>query len=265
MEFGLYNSSILNLHGFHVYPWSPARIRYQSDQYAGVGEILRWVLSTLVQFIIGWRFYTGSYKALRHGYANMDVLIALGTNAAYFYSFYSMLRAATSEDFKSTNFFETSFMLISFSLLGKYLEVLAKVWNVKKSVHLVQGTLHPDVIKPCPLPGSGRTHSHAIKSHHNVGGLPKDMKLKLIEPLKLLFLDEVRELWRILNVPQAFLQRHPFPRPGLVERVLGDVTEKIPWIFNARLMRFSSNQPKMLENGSFWALRWEPYKRFRHG
>lgn len=61
----------------------------------------------------------------------------------------------------------------------------------KKAVYLVQGTLYPDVIESCPPPGSGRTHSHTIKSHHNVGGLPKDMKLKLIEPLKLLFKDEV--------------------------------------------------------------------------
>ncbi|XP_028101191.1 probable copper-transporting ATPase HMA5 isoform X3 [Camellia sinensis] len=91
-----------------------------------VGEILRWVLSTPVQFIIGRRFYTGSYNALRHGSANMDVLIALGTNAAYFYSVYSVLRAATSPNFEATDFFETSAMLISFILLGKYLEVLAK-------------------------------------------------------------------------------------------------------------------------------------------
>lgn len=91
-----------------------------------VGEILRWVLSTPVQFIIGWRFHTGAYKALRHGSANMDVLIALGTNAAYFYSVYSALRAATSQHFEGTDFFETSSMLISFILLGKYLEVLAK-------------------------------------------------------------------------------------------------------------------------------------------
>lgn len=61
----------------------------------------------------------------------------------------------------------------------------------KKPSYLVQGTLYPDVIESCPPPGSGRTHSHTIKSHHNVGGLPKDMKLKLIEPLKLLFKDEV--------------------------------------------------------------------------
>ncbi|KAL9255837.1 putative copper-transporting ATPase HMA5 [Drosera capensis] len=91
-----------------------------------IGELFRWVLSTPVQFIIGRRFYTGSYKALRHGSANMDVLIALGTNAAYFYSAYSVVRAATSHSFKGSDFFETSSMLISFILLGKYLEILAK-------------------------------------------------------------------------------------------------------------------------------------------
>lgn len=95
----------------------------------------------------------------------------------------------------------------------------------KKPAFLVQGTLYPDVIESCPPPGSGRNHSHTIKSHHNVGGLPKDMKLKLIEPLKLLFKDEVRALGKILNVPEGFLKRHPFPGPGLAVRVLGDVTE----------------------------------------
>ncbi|KAG2375681.1 hypothetical protein LR48_Vigan06g002100 [Vigna angularis] len=91
-----------------------------------VGEVARWVLSTPVQFVLGWRFYYGSYKSLRRGSANMDVLIALGTNAAYFYSVYSVLRAATSPHFEGNDFFETSAMLISFILLGKYLEILAK-------------------------------------------------------------------------------------------------------------------------------------------
>ncbi|KAE9451854.1 hypothetical protein C3L33_16245, partial [Rhododendron williamsianum] len=91
-----------------------------------VGELIRWILATPVQFVIGRRFYVGSYNALRHGSATMDVLITLGTNAAYFYSVYNVSRAATSPYFKSTDFFETSSMLISFILLGKYLEVLAK-------------------------------------------------------------------------------------------------------------------------------------------
>ncbi|KAG1362648.1 putative Copper-transporting ATPase HMA5 [Cocos nucifera] len=77
------------------------RIKYGLDKKVvnmlSIGELLRWILSTPVQFIIGRRFYTGAYKALRHGSANMDVLVALGTNAAYFYSLYSVLRAATSQ------------------------------------------------------------------------------------------------------------------------------------------------------------------------
>lgn len=91
-----------------------------------VGQLVRWVLATPVQFYFGRRFYVGAYKSLRHGSANMDVLIALGTNAAYFYSLYTILRAASSSHFEGADFFETSAMLISFILLGKFLEVLAK-------------------------------------------------------------------------------------------------------------------------------------------
>ncbi|XP_008798771.2 copper-transporting ATPase HMA4-like isoform X2 [Phoenix dactylifera] len=90
------------------------------------GIFLRWVLCTPVQFIIGWRFYIGSYHALKRGSSNMDVLVALGTNAAYFYSVYIVIKASTSRSFEGQDFFETSAMLISFILLGKYLEVMAK-------------------------------------------------------------------------------------------------------------------------------------------
>lgn len=90
------------------------------------GEILRCVLSTPVQFIIGRKFYIGAYKALSRGSANMDVLITLGTNTAYSYSVYSVLKSATDSNFMGSDFFETSSMLISFILLGKYLEILAK-------------------------------------------------------------------------------------------------------------------------------------------
>ncbi|CAI5519451.1 unnamed protein product [Closterium sp. Naga37s-1] len=88
---------------------------------------------------------------------------------------------------------------------------------------LVQGTLYPDVIESCPPPGSGKKHSHTIKSHHNVGGLPENMRFTLVEPLKWLFKDEVRNIGALLNVPASFLSRHPFPGPGLAVRVLGDV------------------------------------------
>ncbi|MCM0606143.1 MAG: glutamine-hydrolyzing GMP synthase [Xanthomonadaceae bacterium] len=85
---------------------------------------------------------------------------------------------------------------------------------------LVQGTLYPDVIESSP----GFSHSVTIKSHHNVGGLPQDLKFKLIEPLRDLFKDEVRALGKVLGVPEVFLQRHPFPGPGLALRVMGEVT-----------------------------------------
>ncbi|KEH20506.1 heavy metal P-type ATPase [Medicago truncatula] len=91
-----------------------------------IGLLIRWEFSTPVQFVIGRRFYVGAYKALSKGYANMDLLIALGTNAAYFYSVYVVGRATFSSHFEGSDFFETSSMLISFILLGKYLEVLAK-------------------------------------------------------------------------------------------------------------------------------------------
>lgn len=118
-----------------------------------IGEVSRWILSTPVQFIIGRRFYVGSYRAFRRGSANMDVLIALGTNAAYFYSLYSMLRAATSESFKSTDFFETSSMLISFILLGKYLEILAKGKTSEAIAKLMD--LTPDTAVLLDLDGEG--------------------------------------------------------------------------------------------------------------
>lgn len=90
---------------------------------------------------------------------------------------------------------------------------------------LVQGTLYPDVIESCPPPGKGQKHSHTIKSHHNVGGLPENLQFELIEPLRELFKDEVRALGRLLGVPSQFIGRHPFPGPGLAVRVLGDVTQ----------------------------------------
>jgi GMP synthase (glutamine-hydrolysing) len=89
---------------------------------------------------------------------------------------------------------------------------------------LVQGTLYPDVIESMPPPGRGG-FSSTIKSHHNVGGLPEDMKLELIEPLRELFKDEVRRIGKTLGISDKILKRHPFPGPGLAVRCLGEITE----------------------------------------
>ncbi len=88
---------------------------------------------------------------------------------------------------------------------------------------LAQGTIYPDVIESA---GKGKKGTHTIKSHHNVGGLPEDMHLKLLEPLRELFKDEVRELGVALGLPREMVYRHPFPGPGLGVRILGEVTLK---------------------------------------
>ncbi len=94
-----------------------------------------------------------------------------------------------------------------------------KVKNVK---WLAQGTIYPDVIESVSVNGPSAT----IKSHHNVGGLPEEMDLKVVEPLRLLFKDEVRRVGRALGLPDTILKRHPFPGPGLAIRLLGTMTRE---------------------------------------
>jgi GMP synthase (glutamine-hydrolysing) len=94
-----------------------------------------------------------------------------------------------------------------------------KIQNVK---WLAQGTIYPDVIESISATGGP---SATIKSHHNVGGLPDFMKLKVIEPLKLLFKDEVRRVGASMSIDKNILGRHPFPGPGLAIRILGDIDE----------------------------------------
>ncbi len=107
-------------------------------------------------------------------------------------------------------------------IIGKlFIDMFDSYANKQKGIKwLAQGTLYTDVIE------SGTSTAQTIKSHHNVGGLPKDMKFKLIEPLNILFKDEVRELGRKLGLPEKMVSRQPFPGPGLAIRTLGEITNE---------------------------------------
>ncbi len=109
-------------------------------------------------------------------------------------------------------------------VIGKtFIEVFEKATKrAGKAKFLAQGTLYPDVIESVPIAGNPAA---LIKSHHNVGGLPKKLKFKLVEPLRCLFKDEVRQLGLELGLPQEIVFRQPFPGPGLAVRVLGEVTD----------------------------------------
>lgn len=102
-----------------------------------------------------------------------------------------------------------------------FIEVFdAEAHKVENAKWLAQGTIYPDVIESTSVNGPSST----IKSHHNVGGLPDYMKLKVVEPLRSLFKDEVRKVGRTLGIKDELISRHPFPGPGLGIRVLGEVT-----------------------------------------
>ncbi|MDP3919710.1 MAG: glutamine-hydrolyzing GMP synthase [Candidatus Omnitrophota bacterium] len=110
--------------------------------------------------------------------------------------------------------------IIGHTFIDVFDRAAKKIGAVK---YLAQGTLYPDVIESVSVFGGPTS---MIKSHHNVGGLPAKMKLKLLEPLRMLFKDEVRQVGRTLGIPSEFVDRHPFPGPGLAVRILGDITEE---------------------------------------
>lgn len=126
-------------------------------------------------------------------------------------NFYSELKGVTDPEKKR-------------KIIGRvFIETFDKAAHEIKDVKwLAQGTIYPDVIESVSVKGPSAT----IKSHHNVGGLPEKMKLKVVEPLKTLFKDEVRELGHALQLPEHILHRHPFPGPGLAIRILGEITEE---------------------------------------
>jgi len=136
-------------------------------------------------------------------------------------------------------------------VIGKtFIETFVKeTKQLGKVKFLAQGTLYPDVIESSsPIGGPSAT----IKSHHNVGGLPADLKFKLIEPVRELFKDEVRALARELKLPEALVNRQPFPGPGLAVRILGDVTPERVALLQQADIRVQEEISRMADHDKIW-------------
>jgi len=139
-------------------------------------------------------------------------------------------------------------------IIGKtFIQVFEKsLKSIGKAQFLAQGTLYPDVIESVQI---GNNPASLIKSHHNVGGLPERMKLKLLEPLRELFKDEVRAVGTALGLPREVVWRQPFPGPGLGVRVLGDITaEKLNILREADAIL----QEEMMKTGLYWKV-WQSF------
>ena len=150
------------------------------------------------------------FRDVLDSYKNMGLNV-IGVDASQ--KFYDDLKGVTDPEQKRK--------IIGRDFVEVFNEEAKKIEGAK---WLAQGTIYPDVIESCSVKGPSAT----IKSHHNVGGLPKEMNLKIVEPLRLLFKDEVRRVGKALEMDQRLLGRHPFPGPGLGIRILGEVTpEKV--------------------------------------
>jgi len=156
---------------------------------------------------------------------------------------HGMLRQGEPEQVIHTFRQERGMRLVAVSAIDEYMEALSGVTDPEQKRRIIgekfvrifeqesrrlgyfrflaQGTIYPDVIESA---GAGRPGAHRIKTHHNVGGLPKDMQLELVEPLRFLFKDEVRAVGHELGLPDDIVYRQPFPGPGLAVRILGEVT-----------------------------------------
>ena len=150
---------------------------------------------------------TGQYRTLMDEFRRKLHLRVVGVDAAD--TFLRRLRNVTSPERKRK--------IIGRAFIDIFDREARKIGGAR---FLAQGTIYPDVIESAPVKGPSAT----IKSHHNVGGLPKGLKFKLVEPLRELFKDEVRALAVELGVDREFIAQHPFPGPGLAVRLLGDVT-----------------------------------------
>jgi GMP synthase (glutamine-hydrolysing) len=150
------------------------------------------------------------FEDVLHSYKDMGLNV-IGVDAKQ--KFWNDLKGITDPELKRK--------AIGNNFIEVFDEEAHKIQDVK---WLAQGTIYPDVIESVSVNGPSAT----IKSHHNVGGLPEKMKLKIVEPLRLLFKDEVRLVGKALGIKQELLGRHPFPGPGLGIRILSDVTpEKV--------------------------------------
>ena len=147
------------------------------------------------------------FESVLESYKGMGLNV-IGVDAAD--QFYAALSGVTDPELKR-------------KAIGKvFIDVFeAESKKIEDARWLGQGTIYPDVIESISATGGP---SQTIKSHHNVGGLPDDMALDLVEPLRELFKDEVRELGRELGLPESLVGRHPFPGPGLAIRIPGDIT-----------------------------------------
>ncbi len=148
------------------------------------------------------------FENVLHQYKDLGLNVK-GINAADY--FYDQLKGESDPERKRK--------IIGHAFIEIFDQESHKIENV---TWLAQGTIYPDVIESKSVKGPSAT----IKSHHNVGGLPENMKLKVVEPLNQLFKDEVREVGKKLGLPDLILQRHPFPGPGLAIRILGDITRE---------------------------------------
>jgi GMP synthase (glutamine-hydrolysing) len=167
------------------------------------------------------------FESVLESYKDMGLNVK-GVNAKDL--FYSELKGVTDPEKKRK--------IIGKTFIDVFDEEAKKIKDVK---WLAQGTIYPDVIESASVKGPSVT----IKSHHNVGGLPEYMKLKVVEPLRTLFKDEVRKVGQQIGLKQDLLGRHPFPGPGLAIRILGDITpekiailQEVDHIFISQLREF---------------------------
>jgi GMP synthase (glutamine-hydrolysing) len=220
---------VVNICGCH-HEWTPASYIHETiaaiQQQVGDQKVIMalsggvdsTVAATLIHRAIGKNLYCvfvdngllrkDEYHQVLDAYSELGLNI-IGVDASHM--FYSRLAGVTNPEEKRK--------IIGNSFIDVFQEEALKI----KDIHFLgQGTIYPDVIESVSVNGPSAT----IKSHHNVGGLPEKMHMQLVEPLRSLFKDEVRRIGRELGLKESFIQRHPFPGPGLGIRILGEVTEE---------------------------------------